>query len=157
MPAEQQFTGLYSDAGKPGWIRERAAQDLARTRQAEKDFSSAAATYRQFIADFPESQGVEEALYHLTELALKADAVGDANAATDALRVRNKNSPWMAEALREHIYQRRKQNFAWPRLRSKSSNRCRRNRRRNSTCCLPGQSCSPIRKNLMRRPRSFRQ
>ena len=110
--AEQQFTGLYSDAGKPGWIRERAAQDLARTRQARKDFSSAAATYRQFIADFPESQGVEEALYHLTELALKADAVGDANAATDALRVRNKNSPWMAEALREHIiYQRRKQNF----------------------------------------------
>jgi hypothetical protein len=34
---------------------------------------------------FSRIQGVEEALYHLTELALKADAVGDANAATDAL------------------------------------------------------------------------
>jgi TolA-binding protein len=110
--AETQFTELYADAAKPAWIRERSAQDLARTRQARKDFSSAAATYRQFIADFPESQGVDEALYHLTELAFKADSVGEAESATNALRSRNKTSPWMAESLREHIiYHRRKQNF----------------------------------------------
>ncbi len=110
--AETQFTELYTDASKPAWIREKSAQDLARTRQARKDYSSAAATYRQFIADFPESQGVDEALYHLTELAFKTDAPQDAEAATDQLRARNKTSPWMIESLRETIvYHRRKQNF----------------------------------------------
>ncbi len=110
--AEQQFTGLYSDAQKPSWIRERAIQDLARTRQSRKDFVSALATYRRYIAEFPESQGVEEALYHIAELALKNDNLGEANDTRNMLRSRNRNSPWMVETLRELVvYHKRKKNF----------------------------------------------
>lgn len=111
--AEQQFAGLYSDSQKPAWIRERAIQDLARTRQSRKDFSSALATYRSFIVEFPESQGIDEALYHIVELSLKDDNLTDANAATAALRTRNRNSPWMVETLRELVvYYKRKKNFS---------------------------------------------
>jgi TolA-binding protein len=101
--AEEQLATVYAREDIPDWIREKALGDLAKTRIALKDYTTARITYQQLVEKFPDAQARDEAEYQIVSLSLKLDDLTSATKTADSMAERNAKSTWYPEALREIV------------------------------------------------------
>jgi len=111
--SERALAELTTKPGTVPWIREKSLGDLAKSRAALNQPSSARDTWQQLLKEFPESAMRDEAGYQIVTLSLKLGDEQTAIATADRLRTENRESPWFAETLSEIAsYYRQKRQFA---------------------------------------------